>query len=125
MPEVNGNYVAPNWRNNNSPAIDAGELNAMSRHVQYPARKISLSLSTAWAGTASPFTQSVTGVSGITANSQVDLQPDAAVISRLIADKVSAVYIGNDGGTLTAYAVGAKPTAVLTVQATVTEVNNQ
>ena len=30
MPIENGKYVAPNWTNNTSPAINASELNAMS-----------------------------------------------------------------------------------------------
>lgn len=34
MPMVNGNYVAPNWVNDQAPAIDAAELNAISQTVE-------------------------------------------------------------------------------------------
>lgn len=82
----------------------------------------SVALSGTWSG-AGPYTQTVT-VTGytVTANSKIDLQPNAAAITQLIADGVQALYVLNDGGALTAYAVGAAPTAALTLQCTITEV---
>lgn len=80
----------------------------------------SVNLSTTWAG-AGPYTQTVT-VSGATANSKIDLQPTAAQLQQLIDDGVQALYISNDNGTLTAYALGAAPTEALTLQCTLTEV---
>lgn len=85
-------------------------------------KKATVTLSTGWAGDASPYTQTVT-ISGTTANSKVDLQPDASVISQMADDGVVALYIANDNGTLTANAVGEKPTVELTIQATITEVS--
>ena len=85
-------------------------------------KKASITLSTNWNGDVSPYTQSVT-ISGITANSKVDLQPDATSISQMAEDGTVALYIANDNGTLTAYAVGEKPTVALTIQATITEVS--
>lgn len=81
-----------------------------------------VTLSASWSGTG-PYTQTVT-VSGatITTHSKVDLQPNSVAIAQLIADGVSALYIDNTSGTLTAYAVGGATTASLTLQCTVTEV---
>ena len=42
-------------------------------------KKTTVTLSTNWSGSASPYTQNVT-ISGTTSNSKIDLQPDAAVI---------------------------------------------
>ena len=58
----------------------------------------------------------------VTASSRVDLQPTAAQIAALISDGVTGLVIGNHNGTLTAYAVGAAPSAAMTIQCTVTEV---
>ena len=85
-------------------------------------KKTTVTLSTNWTGDASPYTQTVT-ISGTTANSKVDLQPDATVISQMADDGTVALYISNDNGVLTANAVSEKPTVELTIQATVTEVS--
>lgn len=76
-----------------------------------------------WTGSG-PYTQTVT-VTGatVTSSSKVDIQPDATAISQLITDSVKALYIVNNAGALTATAIGAAPTANLTVQVTVTEVS--
>lgn len=74
-----------------------------------------------WTGSASPYSQSVT-ITGATAKSKVDLQPNAAALAQLIADTVAGMYIENNGGTLTAYAVNAKPSVNLTLQVTLTEI---
>ena len=85
-------------------------------------KKTTVTLSTNWTGDASPYTQTVT-ISGTTTNSKVDLQPDATAITQMADDGTVALYIANDNGTLTAYAVGEKPTVELTIQATITEVS--
>ena len=77
-------------------------------------KKTTVTLSTSWSGSSSPYTQTVT-ISGITANSKVDLQPDAAVIQQMVDDEVVAINIVNNNGALTAYAVGEKPTAQMVV----------
>lgn len=85
-------------------------------------KKASITLSADWTGDASPYTQTVT-ISSTTANSKVDLQPDATAIAQMADDGTVALYIANDSGVLTAYAVGEKPTVELTIQATISEVN--
>ena len=75
---------------------------------------------TGWTG-EEVFTQTVT-ISGTTANSKIDLQADSEVLLQLINDSVSALYVKNDNGVCTAYAVGAAPTVDITVQVTITEV---
>ena len=86
----------------------------------------SITLSTSWTGNSSPYTQTVT-ISGhtITSNSKVDIQPDATAIEQLISDGVQALYIVNNNGTLTAYAVGAVTTASLTLQVVIEEINEE
>lgn len=74
-----------------------------------------------WTGSASPYTQPVT-ITGSTAKTKVDLQPNAAALAQLISDEVAGMYIENNNGTLTAYAVGAKPSVNLTMQVTLTEI---
>ena len=102
----------------------SAELKAIYKDLQNKAdttKKTSITLSTNWTGAASPYTQSVT-IAGTTSNSKVDLQPDATAIAQMADDGTVALYITNDNGTLTANAVGEKPTVELTIQATITEV---
>ena len=102
----------------NGTVATQNDLDAKQMKVKYA----SVTLSTNWTGGASPYTQSVT-VSGTTANSKVDLQPDATAIAKMADDGTVALYIANDNGVLTANAVGEKPTVELTIQATLTEVS--
>ena len=82
-----------------------------------------ITTTTTWSG-SDPYTQTVT-VTGatVTANSKVDLQPSATVLSALLADGVTAVFVTNNAGALTMTALGAAPSMALTFQATVTEVS--
>lgn len=84
--------------------------------------KLTLTLAAAsWTGSASPYTQGVT-IMGGTATSQADIQADATAIQQMLDDGTNAIYIANNNGTFTAYAVGEKPTADLSVQVTVYDV---
>ena len=85
-------------------------------------KKTTVTLSTNWTGDGYQYTQGVT-ISGTTVKSKVDLQPDTTAILQMAKDGTVALFIVNSNGTLTAYAVGEKPTAELTIQATITEVS--
>ena len=81
-----------------------------------------ISLGTSWSG-SDPYTQSVT-ISGATVKttSKVDIQPNAAAISQFTTDGVTAIWIENNNGVLSAKAMGGATTASLSIQCTVTEV---
>lgn len=99
-------------------------VNGQTGAVNTKPKTGSVTLTTAnWTGNG-PFTQTVT-VTGatVTANSKVDIQPNASVIQQMMDDGVSVLFIENNAGILTAYAVGAALTVDVTVQATVTEVS--
>lgn len=101
-----------------------GGVSAATKGTDYsgPTAKLSLTLAAAsWTGSASPYTQGVT-ITGGTATSQADIQADATAIQQMLDDGTNAIYIANNNGTFTAYAVGEKPTADLIVQVTVYEV---
>lgn len=78
-----------------------------------------ISLGTSWTG-ADPYTQVVT-IDGIESDSKIDIQPDADVINKLVESGTTALYIVNDNGVATAVALGAAPTAALTIQCTITK----
>ena len=80
-----------------------------------------LALSTGWTAGTGVYTQVVT-ISGVTANDAIDLYPDATVIAQMVGDGVSALYIDNNNGVLTAVCVGAALTASVSVQYRVTKV---
>ncbi len=116
--QVNAKYTKPSGGIPDTDIVSAATWNAKATKPT----KNSITLSATWSGD-DPYTQVVT-VSGytLTANSKVDLQPDATTVNQLIADGVIALYIENNNGTLTAYAIGAAPTASLSVQCTISEV---
>ena len=125
-------YKNPGWNNGAPPALNAENLNALCNEVeelsgavpdkQEQIDKLTLTLTAAgWTGSASPYTQGVT-ITGGTATSQADIQADATAIQQMLDDGTNAIYIANNNGTFTAYAVGEKPTADLSIQVTVYDV---
>lgn len=97
------------------------EIDSEIKEKQNKIKTSSITLSAnSWSGNET-FTQ-VISISGATTNSKIDLQPNSVVLNQLIKDEVSALYIENNNGTFTAYAIGAIPTVDLTIQVTVTEV---
>ena len=74
-----------------------------------------------WVADGDDWKQTVT-IAGGAAGKQVDLEADKTAIKQMLEDGTSALYIANNNGTFTAYAVGEKPTADLSVQVTVYDV---
>lgn len=64
----------------------------------------------------------VVNIAGITENSQVDLTPSADQLV-IFYEKDLALVAENEGGTVTVYAIGQKPTGDYTMQVTITEVD--
>lgn len=64
---------------------------------------------------------SVTGYT-VTANTRADLSCDRSTLAALLESNVTSMFIVNNSGTLTAYAISAKPTSDITVQVALTEV---
>ena len=73
-----------------------------------------------WKGATSPYSQVVT-VEDVSVNSKVDLQPSVEQLE-IFHDKDIAFSTENDGGVVTVYVVGDKPTSDYTIQATIMEV---
>lgn len=73
-------------------------------------------LGTGWTGD-DPYTVAITQISGYTptADTIVNIMNDADVIQQMIEDGVTTLYITNNGGTLTAHAIGGRPSVQLTV----------
>lgn len=108
-----------NTSDENKP-VSAAQQNAINA---CKVKKTGVTMTAAgWAGTASPYTQTVT-LSGITANSKVDIQMDATSLGVLIDSGTSAIWMENNNGTITAKVLGDKPSADMTVQVTITEVS--
>lgn len=75
-----------------------------------------------WIGSGELFTQEIS-VDGSTEKSKVDLQPNDTVLTQMLNDGTTALYVSNDNGILVAYAMGVAPTVDITIQITITEVN--
>ena len=74
----------------------------------------------AWSGSSEPYSQ-VVNIATVTAASKIDLQPSAQQVVNLQNEEIS-LMIGNDGGIVTCYAIGNKPTVNYTMQVLIQEV---
>lgn len=96
--------------------------------VQQAGRQVTVTTSTTWtsqstsAGTAYWY-QTVT-VPGITASSEVSISLDADGLNQLLEDGVTALWAENTDGACVIKALGAAPTAALTLHLTLTEVSS-
>ena len=77
-------------------------------------------LASAWKGAESPYSQ-VVDVDAVSVNSMVNLQPSVEQLE-IFHDKDIAFTTENDGGVVTVFAIGDRPTADYTIQATIVEV---
>nr|DAP13266.1 MAG TPA: hypothetical protein [Caudoviricetes sp.] len=102
----------------NYTAEFAGPFSSM---VGSTAKRVIISLpASGWKGAESPFSQSVI-VEGISTNSKVDLTADSAQMKKLVQ---TIIYIENDDGAATAWAIGQKPAEDFTLTAFITEVTS-
>ena len=96
-------------------------LDALEKYIDDMFGMSELSLRASdWTGTESPYSQ-VVEVSGVTANSKVDLNPTGEQLNSLATNR-TILNTANDNGTVTVYAIGNKPTEDYTMQVTITEV---
>lgn len=73
-----------------------------------------------WADTDSGYSQAVT-MNGVTPNSKIDPQLSPEQIADFVDNETSLVF-GNDNGNVTAYIIGSKPEADLTIHVLIAEV---
>lgn len=78
-------------------------------------------VASAWVGEDNLYSQ-VVDIEGVTENSQVDLTPNVQQLA-IFYNKDLTFVTENDGGIVTVYAIGQKPTNDYTIQVTITEVD--
>lgn len=76
----------------------------------------------AWVTESETLHSQIVNVDGVTARSKVDLQPSVEQLA-IFHEKDIAFVAENDGGVVTVFVVGDKPTNDYTIQATITEVS--
>ena len=116
--QVSLNFDAVPTSGSENPVYSGGVYSALATR-QAGIWRATINLTDAWSG-SDPYTQTVT-IPGVSANSLIDLQPDATVLARLLSDGVTAIWVDNDNGDVTVYCLGAPPSTVFSIQCTITE----
>lgn len=93
-----------------------------SEQTQGEGTRANISLPGAWTGN-DPYTQPVT-ITGytVTANTRADIVQSDAIIEQMLSDGVDTIYIENDNGIFTAYAIGGRPSTAYDLTIVLTEV---
>ena len=100
---------------------DGSTLVAQLPFIAEPQLTTTITLpASAWTGAVSPYSQ-IVSVSGVTANSKIDLQPTAIQLTELQSLGI-ALMTENDEGVVTVYALNNKPMSDYIIQATITEI---
>ena len=101
--------------------LDAEEVEALiAKHLKVPKIGQVTLLANAWVGANNLYSQ-VVSIEGVTENSQVDLTPDVEQLA-IFYEKDLSFVTENEGGVVTIYVIGQKPTKDYTIQVTITEV---
>lgn len=122
VPDEEGNVTLPTDTTptpGSAKLITSGAVATALEEAQPTTATVTLPVAS-WAGQG-PYTQTVT-VPSVTATSQINITPDATLLQAAMDQGFSLVF-GNNAGTVTAYAVGAKPTTQLSVPVTIQEVS--
>ena len=89
--------------------------------ISSPGRVVNVSLpSSKWAGSGNLYSQ-VVSIDGVTENSQVNLTPSVEQLA-IFYEKDVTFITENDGGVVTVYVIGQKPTNDYTIKASIVEV---
>ena len=107
---------------NSDNLVSSGAVYLALSGMQDKIWSTTVSLTANWSGN-DPYTQVIT-IPKTTAHSMVELQPGIAAIRRFKQDGVDAMWVENNNGVFTVYALGAAPTAALDIQCVIIEVGN-
>lgn len=102
------------------PLVKKIDKKYLPKFAEPPKRSTVTLSSSKWTGSSNPWSQVVT-VDGATVNSKIDLQPTATQIVELQNADIM-LLLENDYGTITAWAIGGKPTKNYTMDVLITEV---
>ena len=124
---MNFKFVESNQSFNSSFSSQNKTFDAkFGSYVKIPTSRVTIGevnlLASLWEKTNDNLYSQVVNIKGVTENSQVDLTPNVQQLMVFYEKDISFVT-ENDGGVVTVYAIGQKPTNDYTIQVTITEVD--